>query len=346
MARRPQPWYWKARRAWYVTIEGTRHRLAEERSEALARFHELMAHPIRRQAAGDSVVALIDRFLDWSLTNSSAATYAWYRRFLQAFIDTIPANLTARQLRPHHVQAWADAGAARSNSTRHARIRSVQRAMSWAVQQGLIAENPVARMKKPAPGRREAFLSPADFDRILTHVTDDAFRDVLIVAWETGARPQEITRVEARHVEADRSRWVFPQDEAKGKRRPRVIYLTAAAEEITLRRMQLHPEGPLFRNTAGRPWVKDALVCRFGRLKKELGQRFCLYHFRHSFATRKLREGLDPLTVAELLGHSDPSMLAKVYQHVAHDPQYMLTRLRQSGVTHPRMDMPQDLPSG
>ena len=43
---------------------------------------------------------------------------------------------------------------------------------------------------------------------------------------------------------------------------------------------------------------------------------------RHSWATRALQRSLDPLTVAILMGHSEPSMLAKVYQHVAHDPEY------------------------
>jgi len=81
-----------------------------------------------------------------------------------------------------------------------------------------------------------------------------------------------------------------------------------------------------------------------------------VYPIRHSWATRALQRSLDPLTVAILVGHSEPSMLAtdrcamkvttashlvldfqqnlckegnlhcaavsKVYQHVAHDPEY------------------------
>ena len=331
MARRPQPWFWKARGAWYVTIAGVRHRLAEDREEAETRFHELMAHPVRRQAAGNSVVTLIDQYLEWTLRNRSAATYRWYRDFLQSFIDAIPAALTVGQLRPWHVQQWADGQPGLSSSTRSARIRAVKRALRWAVQQGYIGHDPIAHLPKPPVGRREVVITPAEYAAILAEVPDEAFRDVLTIAWETGARPQEITRVEARHVELAHARWVFPQSEAKGQRKPRVVYLTQTAEEITLRRMAACPEGPLFRNLDGRPWTKDAINCRFNRLAKKLPRRCCLYHFRHSFATRKLREGLDPLTVAELLGHSDPSTLAKVYQHLAHDPAHMLLRLRQTG---------------
>ena len=52
------------------------------------------------------------------------------------------------------------------------------------------------------------------------------------------------------------------------------------------------------------------------------GRKYCVYPIRHSWATRALQRSLDPLTVAILMGHSEPSMLAKVYQHVAHDPEY------------------------
>ena len=56
---------------------------------------------------------------------------------------------------------------------------------------------------------------------------------------------------------------------------------------------------------------------------RKQGKKYALYHFRHSWATRALQRGVDPLTVAILMGHQDPSTLAKVYQHLAHDPDFM-----------------------
>jgi integrase len=205
----------------------------------------------------------------------------------------------------------------------------VKRSIRWALQQGYIGVDPLMMLQRPPIGRREVVISPEEFQSLLEKCSDEAFRDLLTIAWETGARPQEITKVEARHVEARHSRWVFPQSEAKGKRRPRVVYLTETAEELTAKYMRRFPTGPLFRNRNDAPWNAASIKCRFSRLTEKIGRTHCLYHFRHSFATRKLREGLDPLTVAELLGHSDPSMLAKVYQHLAHDPGHMLLRLRQ-----------------
>lgn len=288
-----------------------------------------MAHPARQIIRGDSLLVLFDRFLAYCKEHRSPATYRWYREYLQKFIATIPAAMTVEDLRPFHVQQWADSTSGLTAHGRRGRIRSVQRALHWGRQQGYITPDPISSLKKPQGDPRSVVISPEEYSRILALVPEgDPFRDLLTLAWETGARPQELAIRSARHVEMEHARWVIPRQEAKGKKRPRVVYLTATAEAITRKLVALTPESPLLRNADGMPWKKDAINCRFKRLKDKLGAKYCLYHFRHSFATRMLKNGADPLTVAEWMGHSDPTMLARVYQHLAHDPQHMLNKLR------------------
>ena len=43
----------------------------------------------------------------------------------------------------------------------------------------------------------------------------------------------------------------------------------------------------------------------------------------HGFATRELVQGHDHLTVAELMGHRDGTMLAKVYGHLDRDTAHL-----------------------
>lgn len=52
----------------------------------------------------------------------------------------------------------------------------------------------------------------------------------------------------------------------------------------------------------------------------KLAPKWCLYHFRHSWLDRMLKVGVDALTCAILLGHRDPSMVAKTYQHLSQSP--------------------------
>src|SRR4051812_39096892 len=43
MPRRPEPWFWTARRAWFVQIKGKQIRLAEDKDEAYREYYRLMA---------------------------------------------------------------------------------------------------------------------------------------------------------------------------------------------------------------------------------------------------------------------------------------------------------------
>ena len=67
--------------------------------------------------------------------------------------------------------------------------------------------------------------------------------------------------------------------------------------------------------------------CRFTTLQKKLGNRYCLYVLRHTWMNRLLTNGVDSLTVAILAGHADPSTLAKTYQHLSQDPNYLRNAL-------------------
>jgi integrase len=51
--------------------------------------------------------------------------------------------------------------------------------------------------------------------------------------------------------------------------------------------------------------------------------KLCLYTFRHSFCHRALKNGVDPITLANLMGHVDTNMIARVYANLAQDSQYL-----------------------
>jgi integrase len=370
----PKPFFRPQRGLWYVQIEGRQVNLGPDRDEAFRRYHDLMARgpDQSRPPDGDAAVSVLDAFLDWCEKHRAPRTYEWYRDYLQSFARSIPRGLPVGRLKPIHVQQWVDAQPGWGNGKRGA-ITAVQRAFNWAAKMGLIDASPVRHVEKPRAGRRDVVITPGEYAWILGQVKDEAFRDLLVVCWETGCRPQEILAVEARHVDPDGGRWVFPLDEAKGKKAHRVVYLTDRALEITRRLVLRQPDGPLFRNTDGRPWHPYALNCRFGRLRlahgrqriqqlglmppgikrleaarrrdpeiraeheeavrrrseriaelaRDHGTKWCLYHFRHSFATRMLEAGTDSLTVSALLGHADGSMLARVYSHLSRNGAYL-----------------------
>jgi len=195
---------------------------------------------------------------------------------------------------------------------------------------GYIERNPLFGMEKPPGGKRDFIISPELYNQIIDRCHDQQFHDLCIWSWETGARPEETLKAEARHLDTANSRMVFAKDEAKGKRRTRVVYLTDEALEMASRLAREHPVGHLFRNSKGDPWHRNNVNCRFGRMKKHIHVKLCLYHFRHTFANRLLEAGVDSLTVAILLGHADPSMLGRVYQHLSFNPDHLLQQLKRA----------------
>ena len=204
----------------------------------------------------------------------------------------------------------------------------VKRPFNWAIEQGLITHSPIAQLKAPPKRNREIIITPDLWAQITQIVKDRPFQEMLAILRETGCRPLEARTVEAQHVR-DGS-WMFSKMDSKGQRYNRVVLLNEFAEETTRRLMVEHPEGPIFRNRSGRPWTKDSLGCRFKRLSKKLGTRIVASAFRHTFCTEGLERGVDSTTMAILMGHRDPTMVAKVYSHLTGNKIYLHKSLRQA----------------
>lgn len=321
MARPRKPWYWKARKQWYVEINGKQQRLGPDKEEAHRKFHELMAK--KPTLSNDSVAVILDKFLVWTQAHRSARTFRWYKDFCQDFVTKHP-NLTLDDLDADLVEQWASQGGGKRG-----KITAMKRAFNWAVKNlRTVHSNPIAAMERPESGRCDTVISETELDELLEYVKDEPFRDLLIVSWDCGCRPQETKILEASHVELFKHRWRFPKEQEKKKKRPRIVYMTERAEEIVSRRMREFPQGPLFRNTHGTPWTASAVKCRFARLEKKVGKRYQQYAMRHSWITRMIEAGVDSHVVAVLAGHSNTAMIDTVYSHIEHQHDFLLKAIR------------------
>lgn len=319
----PKPWYRPSRDVWYVTLNGRQHNLGSDKDKAFERYHQLMSMEPEQRLIGTTTAEVLDAYLDWCKIHRASRTYDWYLRQCQGFVNFLPRGLHVEQLKPYHLQRWIDSHSSWTSGGKRNACTAIKAALNWAVRQGYIDRSPIQHFQKPPAGGRKQVVTEAEFKAILAATRDPAFRDLLQLAWETGARAQELLRVHARHVDFANRRWVFPADEAKGGKLPRIIYLNDTALAITRKWMRRYPNGILFRNTHGKPWKPMAVGCRFYTIKKKLKKRYCLTNFRHTFATNAIKKGLDPITVANLMGHTNTDMLARTYAHLSHDPVYM-----------------------
>ena len=102
--------------------------------------------------------------------------------------------------------------------------------------------------------------------------------------------------------------------------------------ELTRRLAERHPEGPLFRNSRGKPWTRNAIRCRFRQLRRKLPhlKGVVSYTYRHSYATDALEQGVGVAQVAEFLGHTSTDMVMQHYQHLLEKREHLLQSARQA----------------
>lgn len=187
------------------------------------------------------IVSVFEQFLDWCQKNRSPRTYEWSKNHIQSFINSLKdKELGTDDLKPFHVQEWVDAKSTWGKNQKRGAITAVQRAFSWAEKMGHIIKSPIRYVEKPAPKRREQVLTISEFQGLLSRVHDDAFRDVLEFCLETSARVQEACLIEAEHFAAARGRIEIPPEEAKGKERWRIIYLTKQRRSFVVWSWRVH----------------------------------------------------------------------------------------------------------
>lgn len=229
MQRFPKPFFREQRRLWYIQIDGHQYNLgtdSEEEAHIRAaelkkRLRQISVEDDQSPVPRETVIGLIKAFMTHVRANLASDTIEWYRYRLQLFVDYLTdgdlGDLLIADFKKFHVSRWVDRYKKLSGGSKRNYIRAVQRAFNWALDEDLIIHSPIARMKKPPSGKRERVISPDEYETILTLVRNDHFRDLLVVSWEIGCRPQESLIVEARHVDLKNSRWHFPKSESKGE---------------------------------------------------------------------------------------------------------------------------------
>jgi integrase len=325
--RQPRPWFRKQTKTWYVQIDGEQINLGRNEHEAWENYYDHMARRGRAEPTPEDTVAkLLNIYLCWCKANRAPATFEKNALHLKRFLGFIGAEFQVKRLKPLHVQQWIDQQYVRTSDTyKNIAISAVKAALNWSVEQGYLEHSPISSLRKPKVGVREFFVPAPKWLDVLDAARGEEFRDYLTVTLASGARPQEMRRVESRHYEPQFSRWVFRVTESKGKTRQRAVYLDDTATKIVEKLVERYPEGPLFRNSRGKPWTKGAITARFRRLKAKLNMpELCAYTLRHSYSHWKLTTGTEAHIVSKLLGHKDGRMLETRYGHAEQNEAFML----------------------
>ena len=324
MPRQPKPFFRKQTKSWYFSTGGKQIPLGKDRDAAFQRFHELVGSPEQLAGETSTLYQLSQLYLDWCEQHRKPGTYNLHKRYLKSFIGSVGKRLRPAQLKAHHVSKWVDSLGV-GPTTQNDAISIVQRMLNWAVEQDYLDRNPIGRIRKPRRKRRDVFYTDDQWKQIKAHAIGPLI-DLLDFLYLTGCRPKEARTLERHHIHGDLV--IFPADESKGEVDARVIFLPEEGKAILDRLAKKVDSGPLFLNSRGRPWTKDAIKCRLTRISEKVGYRVIAYGARHSFATNALTRGVDPISLAHLMGHRDTAMVSRVYSHVAKNHEFLRQQAR------------------
>jgi integrase len=305
-----KPWYRKQNDAWYVEHNGKQVMLAKgkaNKADARRKWLELMAEGEQPKDGW------FHECVELYLPTLAPKTRPTREKTLNAFMKHVGkirvSKLTKRDVRSFLKPAWAA-------STTRSHIKTVLACLNFAVKNGLIGDNPVKDIEKPAWERREKILTGEELEKLLA-AAREPFRTLLRGMVDSGCRPSEICGLQVEDCFPDDSIWLVEnktKNQTGVKKRP--VYLTTELAELTRQLAGDRTTGPLFRNRYGDPWTTDTLRLRFARLRRKLGlsDGVIPYGTRHRFASDAInRQKMDSLVVARLLGHSDARMLQKTY---------------------------------
>ena len=161
-------------------------------------------------------------------------------------------------------------------------------------------------------------LSREECKRLFDYTQNVKHKAALLLIYSAGLRVQEISLMKLTDVDAQR-KMIYVKN-GKG-RKPRYVPLSLRLLNTLVPYIEKYrPRVYLFNGkTPGTPFGKTALslamrnAIKRARIKKEGA---CLHTLRHSFATHLLEDGLDIISIKELLGHSRIETTL-VYLHVA-----------------------------
>ena len=324
MPRQSKPFFREQTKSWYCSINGKQISLGKSKTEAFQKFYDLMGRKDELRSDSSTVYELTQSYLDWCQKNRKPGTYNYHLLYLKSLIESTGKRLRVSELRKHHITKWLEDKPWASTSQNDA-ISIVKRAFNWALEEGYLVFNPIAKLRKPTKKRRDIFYSPEQWAKIRS-VAKGPIVDFLDFLWATGCRPQEARILEARHINGDVV--IFAADESKGEKYQRVLFLTPDSQAIVAKLAAKYPTGHLFRNRRGRAWTKDAVKCALTRISVKVGFRVIAYGARHGYATNALLNGVDPISVSHLMGHRSPAMVAQVYSHLSQNHDFLRKQAR------------------
>lgn len=336
-------------RANYWDADGRKRYLSAKTKDAVAQklsdARSAVAAGVPVPSAKETLGQFLGRWLtDVCPLRLRATSLRDYRRDVERHIVPAIGKLKLNEVTPQRVQVFLNKLSAKGlGPPTVQKVRAVLRsALTRAQKEGLIAQNAAKLVDTPrAPQKKVAALTTERTQAILAAFKGHDYEALITVALATGLRRGELLGLGWEDIDLDERTLTVRQQlqridgeyrlvEPKSATSHRTLSLpsiaVAALRAHKLRqteaRLQLgrawQETGRVFTTASG-SFLNDSTVShRFAKHLKEAGLPHMPFHDqRHGAATLLLAQGASLREVMEQLGHSQISLTANTYTHIA-----------------------------
>ncbi len=238
------------------------------------------------------------------------ATTEGHRKRLKTFIETFSGRM-ANEITKQDVESWLAANGWEGINRRHY-LATCRALFAYALREKIVGLDPTAGIDLPEVEDGEPSIMPVgDVEKYLRAI-DAACPDLLpreALAFFCGLRPEELTRLDWRHVSLANLLVTVGKDVAKIAGQRRVVEIPENAAQW------LAP----YAHATGRIWPyasPTTLVYNRKAARRVAGVDVPDNAGRHCFASYHLAAHKNGAATAELLGHSNTKLLRKVYRNI------------------------------
>jgi integrase len=243
-----------------------------------------------------------DNYFEWAKSNKRS----WKRdRSLLDNLMPFFGNERLTAIQPLHVENYKIKW---KNSVKPATINRevalLKRVLNIAVEWKVINSNPISKVKflREDP-INEVILNNDEADRLIKSCSE-VFKPIVITALHTGMRRNEILTLQWKYVDLEKN-FITLTNTKNGERR--YVFLDETMQKL----LSILPANNafVFVQKNGKPYN---WIGRAWRTAKRISGIQCRFHdLRHTFASHLVMNGVDLLTVKELLGHKTLAMVLR-----------------------------------
>lgn len=262
------------------------------------------------------------KFLDWSKVKHAEKTTERRGYFAVQILDAYFGKKKVDKIEKKDVEnfvVWRSNQTSQKTKTNITRgtvnreLITLKQIFRRLIEEQILTENPTIAVKLLKENDADFYVISDDEERRYLLACSQPLKDVAIIMLESGMRCGEVYRIKRSEVFLDKG--YLKVTKGKTKAAIRQVHLTERAMNVLRYRLNKFKGENLFpQNDEDFRLATQTIDKMHIRTTTRLTMNFRLYDCRHTFASRAVENGIDLLTLSQILGHSGLKTISR-YAH-------------------------------